>query len=125
MGKKKSAPATSAEELYRDARKRWSAAIDLDLYDEEESILRVAGILRKAMGQDPQHVRATALLCDLLAALPAYDEAAPLAERLIELEPDNEEHRLRQRLLALPDGTEKRGKVMERLAVKWMGTSDW
>src|SRR5262245_58720945 len=125
MAKKKAESAQTAEDLYREARKKWGAAVDLGLYDEEESILRVTGLLQKALRQDARHVRALALLCDLLAALTAYEEASDLAGRLRELQPDVEEHRIRQELLALPDAKEKRAKIMERLAVKWQCTSDW
>jgi hypothetical protein len=125
MAKKKASSSQTADDLYREARTKWAAAVDLGLYDEEESILRVTGLLQKAVRQDPSHTRALALLCDLLAALTAYEEASDLVARLRNLQPDVEEHRTRQELLALPDAKEKRAKVMERLAVKWQCTSDW
>src|SRR5262245_30574973 len=125
MAKKKASSSQTAEDLYREARTRWAAAVDLGLYDEEESMLRVTGLLQKALRQGPRHARALALLCDLLAALTAYEETSDLVARLRELQPDVGEHRIRQELLALPDAKEKRAKIMERLAVKWQCTSDW
>jgi hypothetical protein len=115
----------SAQDLYEQARRRWAEAIDLGLYDDTKVILGTTGLLQQAIKLDPRHVRALALLCDLLAAHTAYAEAASLVQRLIELEPTREEHQRRQNLLALPNGREKHGEIIGYLAVKWQTTSDW
>ena len=125
MATKKPESGPSAEELYRQARERWQQAVDLDLYDDPAAIRGTTGLLQKAVRQDPKHVKAMALLSDLLAALTAYEEAAALVVKLRALEPDTEEHRKRAELLALPNGKEKRAEIMGYLAVKWQGTADW
>jgi hypothetical protein len=125
MATKKSSSGPSPEELYRQARERWQQAVDLGLYDDPAAIRGTTGLLQKAIRQDPEHVRAMALLSDLLAALTAYEEAAALVVKLRTLEPDAEGHRRRAELLALPNGKEKRAEIMRHLAVKWQGTDDW
>jgi hypothetical protein len=115
----------SAEELYRQARERWQQAVDLSLYDDPAAIRGTTGLLQKAIRQEPDHVKATALLSDLLAALTAYEEAAALVLKLRALEPEAEEHRRRAELLSLPNGKEKRAEIMRHLAIKWQSSADW
>jgi hypothetical protein len=125
MATKKPSSGPSAEELYRQARERWQRAVDLGLYDDPAVIRGTTGLLQKAIRQDPKHIKAMALLSDLLAALTAYEEAAILVVKLRELEPDVKEHRRRAELLALPNGKERRAEIMRNLAVKWQATDDW
>jgi hypothetical protein len=125
MAKKRPSSRSSAEGLYRQARERWQQAVDLSLYDDPAVIRPTTGLLQKAIRLDSQHVKALALLSDLLAALGAYAEATALAGKLRASDPEAEDHRRRAELLALPDGKEKRRKIMSRLAAKWLTTTDW
>lgn len=111
----------SAEASYQQARAKWHAAIDLDLYDDPASIRATTGLLQKSIRRDPNHVGALALLSDLLAALTAYEEATAYARLVAELEPTVEEHRRRLTLLDLPTGKEKRQRITTHLVAKWRG----
>jgi hypothetical protein len=124
MATRKPSAGGSAEEFYQQARSLWADAVDLGLYDDPAALRRAAGILQKAVRQDPSHAGALGLLADLLAALTAYAEAEEFALRVQEIEPEPEEHRRRLELLALPNGPDKRQAIMAHLARKWHG-SGW
>lgn len=117
-----------AEELYREARARWAAIVDLSVYDDEEIITRVASALEPARAQDPKHVKTLVLLSDILMQLGALDEAMDAIDTLVELEPTSPTHAEKKRLvLALQADftSENRDAVREFIEERWTETDDW
>jgi hypothetical protein len=118
-------PTPSAEQLYQQARGQWAHVVDLGLYDDEHAVFGVTGLLQKAIRQDGRHVKALALLSDLLMEVGAYDEASALVARLLELEPEGTEHRWKRAILARAPSKRKNNEIRKRLAMKWLTESDW
>lgn len=119
---------SSADALYKDARIRWAKAIKCCIYDNEDMICRVMGLLEQARQQDPNHVRTLVLLSDLLMELGVAEEAMDVVDALLSLEPNNRTHIRKKQLLrqmqARPN-EDSREAMRDFVEARWTRTNDW
>lgn len=80
----------SADEFYQQARSRWQQCIELSLYDDEEVVYPVTGLLKKGLKLDARHVPSLRLFSYLLAQIGATDESKEIIEQVLQLVPSDE-----------------------------------
>ncbi|MEM6253578.1 MAG: tetratricopeptide repeat protein [Cyanobacteria bacterium P01_D01_bin.156] len=118
----------STDELYRDARIRWSKAVKCGIYDNEDMICRVIVLLEKAREQNPGHVKVLVLLSDLLMELGVTEAAIDVVNSLLSLEPSNRTHlhkkQLLQQMRSSPN-SDNHEAMRDFVEARWTRTNDW
>lgn len=118
----------SSDQLYRDARIRWAKAVKCCIYDNEDMIGRVMGLLDQARQQNPNHVKTLVLLSDLLMELGVDEEAMDVVDSLLSLEPNNRTHLRKKQLLSQVQSQpteENRQAMRDFIEARWTRTNDW
>ncbi|MEO0869256.1 MAG: tetratricopeptide repeat protein [Cyanobacteria bacterium J06642_11] len=118
----------SADQLYKDARIRWSKAVKCGIYDNEDMICRVIALLEQARQQKSDHVRSLVLLSDLLMELGVADEAMDIVEVLLSLDPGNRTNRRKLQLLQQMQSNpndDNREAMRDFVEARWTRTNDW
>jgi tetratricopeptide (TPR) repeat protein len=120
-------PTISAHFLYEQVTTPWAEVVELSLYDHEEHIHRFTPLLEAALKADPNHKPSLELLGELLIMLGSYQEAKLLVERLIQIEPENEVHRMKHDLLVSldPDNFDDCFELEYWLKEKWRTVDGW
>lgn len=118
----------SADHLYLRARTLWVKVVSLSIYDSEDMLQSVAGLLQKARQQNARHVQTLVLLSDVLMVLGAEKKAMEVVNSLITLEPHNQTHARKKVLLQQLKANRtdcNREAVREFVETRWTQTNDW
>ncbi|MDV3352583.1 hypothetical protein SPB21_16585 [Leptothoe sp. ISB3NOV94-8A] len=118
----------SADNLYLDARKRWTRVVSLSIHDSEDMLHSVERLLQKARRQNSRHVPSLVLLSDVLMALGSTQNAMEIVDSLIAIEPGNDTHVQKKALLERLQVTanyDNREAIWEFIEARWTQTSDW
>ena len=118
----------SADQLYVQARARWAKVVDCNIYDNEDMLTSVAGLLKKARQQNSNHLQSLVLLSDLMMVLGAHHEAMEIVETLVGLQPHNQTHTSKKILLRRFQANqtdENRDAIRAFVESRWTETNDW
>lgn len=118
----------SADHLYLRARTLWAKVVSLSIYDSEDMLQSVAGLLQKARQQNGRHVQSLVLLSDVLMVLGADTKAMEVVNSLITIEPSNRTHARKKILLQQLQANRSdlnRDAVREFVETRWTQTNDW
>lgn len=118
----------SADQLYLEARARWTKVVDLSIYDSEDMLASMAKLLQKARQQNARHVPSLVLLSDIFMALGADQKAMEVVDSLLLLEPNNQTHARKKALLQQLQVNRNDSNlcaVRQFVETRWTQTNDW
>lgn len=119
---------SSADQLYKQARTRWGKVVECRIYDNEDMLVSVAALLKKARHQNNHHVQSLVLLSDLMMVLGADGEAMEIVDTLVGLQPHNQTHVRKKILLRRVQANqtdENREAIRTFVESRWTETTDW